>query len=209
MIKNIIFDWSGSLSDDHALVYEAIMRLFEQEGLPRISFTEFKREFALPYMKFYNKYSQNWTIEEIYPRYLKEIQKVGEPKLFTGVPELLKELFDRGLKMIVLSSVPEPKLIQEAKNNHLDQYFQELKGTVHDKIAVIDALMKKNNFKPAETAFIGDMTHDIDAGKKAGVTTIAVTWGYQTREQLAKAKPDYMIDRVKEIGEIVLTSFEQ
>lgn len=203
MIKNIIFDWSGTLSDDHALVYEAIMRLFEQEGLPRISFTEFKREFTLPYMKFYHKYSQNWTIEEIYPRYLKEIQEVGEPKLFDGVVELLKELFDRNIKMIVLSSVPEPKLVQEAKSNHLDQYFQELKGTVHNKIAVIDELMKKNNFKPNETAYVGDMTHDIDAGKKAGVTTIAVTWGYQTHEQLAKAKPDYLVEEMRDLRGIL------
>jgi phosphoglycolate phosphatase len=37
---------------------------------------------------------------------------------------------------------------------------------------------------------VGDTTHDILAGKAAGLRTYAVTWGTQGRDELATARPD-------------------
>ena len=62
--------------------------------------------------------------------------------------------------------------------------------------------MKKNNFNPNETAYIGDMSHDIHAGKKAKVITIAVLWGYYSKERLAKEKPDFLIKDLDELKKL-------
>ncbi|MCJ7804312.1 hypothetical protein MUP35_01060, partial [Patescibacteria group bacterium] len=37
-IKNYIFDWSGTLSDDRKPVFEANSRMFSEFGLPRLTF---------------------------------------------------------------------------------------------------------------------------------------------------------------------------
>jgi len=47
---------------------------------------------------------------------------------------------------------------------------------------------------PEQTLFIGDSIHDIEAGKRAGVTTVAVTWGPFARETLAAAEPDHWLE---------------
>ncbi len=53
-------------------------------------------------------------------------------------------------------------------------------------------LMQRFGVSRDETVIIGDSNFDIESGKGAGVKTIAVTYGYRSREVLKEA--DYMID---------------
>lgn len=50
---------------------------------------------------------------------------------------------------------------------------------------------------------IGDTVSDVEAGKNAGVTTIGVTYGFHGKK-LAKSKPDYLVDHIKDILRIIL-----
>ena len=82
MIKNIIFDWSGTLSDDLVSVYTAVMEIFKKLGLEGLTLEEFKEEFTLPYMKFYRKFKIDVDKEELQKLYAKEIELVDKPKSF-------------------------------------------------------------------------------------------------------------------------------
>jgi pyrophosphatase PpaX len=55
---------------------------------------------------------------------------------------------------------------------------------------------------PDEALFIGDSHHDIEAGRRAGVTTVAVTWGPFTREKLAAAEPDHWLEEPEQLFEL-------
>ena len=59
---------------------------------------------------------------------------------------------------------------------------------------------------PSECLFVGDSAADMEAGKRAGVKTCAVTYGYGKREDLAKFTPDYWIDDLRELSAPVATS---
>ena len=48
---------------------------------------------------------------------------------------------------------------------------------------------------------IGDSNFDIDAGRGAGVTTVAVTYGYRDIRYLSDA--DYVIDRFDELPAVL------
>jgi pyrophosphatase PpaX len=53
---------------------------------------------------------------------------------------------------------------------------------------------------PSTTAYVGDSPFDVRAGKAAGVTAIAVTWGaIHDREQLARELPDAIVDTPEEL----------
>lgn len=45
-----------------------------------------------------------------------------------------------------------------------------------------------------QAAFIGDSSADLEAGRKAGMRTAAVSWGYQRREDLRQSGPDFLFD---------------
>jgi len=55
----------------------------------------------------------------------------------------------------------------------------------------------------SEALFVGDSPHDIESGRAAGVTTVGVTWGAFTREEMERARADVVIDRVDELRGIV------
>lgn len=201
MIKNIIFDWSGTLSNDLPCVYGATMNVFKKLGLKTLSMEEYREKFFLPYMNFYRKFT-NLSKKELDKMFLEEIIKIGEPKPFSESRGVLEFLNRKNFKMAILSSYFQEKLESEVKNYGFQKFFTDINGGIHNKIKAIKKVMEKNDFAFSETAYVGDMTHDIDAGKAADALTVAVCWGYQSREKLSAKNPDFLIDNFKEIKTI-------
>ena len=203
MIKNIIFDWSGTLIDDVTFTHSATMKVFEKIGLERITLEKFKEEFTLPYMNFYKKFKENANKEIIDEWFDKEINLINKSKLFPETKEVLDFLKQRKIKMIILSSYLQGSIEREIKDNDLQNFFLDINGGVHDKTEVVSEIMRKNNFKPIETIYVGDMAHDIDTGKKAGIITVIVSCGYQSKEKLLEKNPDFLIENLGELENII------
>jgi phosphoglycolate phosphatase len=55
---------------------------------------------------------------------------------------------------------------------------------------------------PVDSLMVGDAISDMRQGKRAGVKTVAVTWGFQKRELLVGESPDYIIDHPKDLLKI-------
>jgi len=206
MIKNIIFDWSGTLSDDFVPVYTASMNVFKKLGLKTLSLEEFREEFTIPYMLFYRKFKKDADKEEMDRLFLLEINSVDEPKPFSDVKAILEFLKEKNIRLVVLSSHPQEKLKKEIRDYGFQKFFIEINGGVHNKVETITGIMERNGFEANETAYVGDMTHDIEAGKKAKVMTIAVSWGYQSREKLSGKKPDFLIEDLRELKDKIKIS---
>jgi len=179
------------------------MHVFEKLGLKRLSLEEFKKEFRAPYMAFYRKFT-NEPKEKIDALYLQGISSLKRPKLFP-VKKTLEFLNRKRKKLAILSSYPQRKLEEEIKYHRLRKLFIDVTSGVHNKAEAIIVLMERNGFLTRETGYVGDMDYDVEVGKKAKVITIAVLWGWQTKERLVSAKPDFLIDRlsVREMKKII------
>jgi len=94
-------------------------------------------------------------------------------------------------------------LEKEINEYGFQKYFIDINGSVHDKTKTITEILKKNGFEPDKTAYIGDIVHDVEAGEKAKVITIAVSYGYQTGEMLSKEHPDFIIDDIKGLKNLI------
>ena len=97
---------------------------------------------------------------------------------------------------------------KKLKDEGLLRYFDEGIGVdvVHalkpDPTALI-MCMKLLGVEPNNTIYVGDMDGDIIAGKRAGVKTIAVTYGYHTPERLAKTKPHHTVASPEQLLETI------
>jgi phosphoglycolate phosphatase len=67
----------------------------------------------------------------------------------------------------------------------------------------INATARKYSIPKSDILYVGDESRDIAACKRAGVKCAAVTWGYNYPEALLKENPDYMIDDLSSLIEIV------
>ena len=65
MIKAVIFDWSGVISDDLRLVYDVTARIFDKLGKGFMSIDEFRERFDLPYLDFYKRMGVQIGKEEL------------------------------------------------------------------------------------------------------------------------------------------------
>lgn len=59
--------------------------------------------------------------------------------------------------------------------------------------------LEKFDAMPREAAYIGDSTHDIVAGKAAGLATVAAAWGPFQRHELEALQPDYLLEKPNEL----------
>lgn len=208
MIKNIIFDWSGVIIDDLVPVHKTTMRLFKELGVQEISLEEFKKEWEQPYMLFYNKYNVPIRREEeqILFRKLYRLTSLEQPSsLFPSVMDTLDRFKKSGINMIVVSSSSLENITNEIERFGLHGLFSEINADVHDKAEIINETMERNNFNPEETIFIGDTTHEVEAGRRANTLTATVTWGYQAEDKLKSSNPDFIIHDFKEMESVIFS----
>jgi phosphoglycolate phosphatase-like HAD superfamily hydrolase len=54
--------------------------------------------------------------------------------------------------------------------------------------------------RPEDCLFVGDSPADMEAGRRAGIRTCAVRWGYGDPEEMARWEPDYWVDHPAELA---------
>jgi len=200
--KNII----GVIKDAINAHVWGVSRMMEALGGKEITLEELQRNWEQPYMNFWKKYYPNLTLQEEQKLYYSTILRKDCPKSvdYPGIADLIKELKIKGISMVVLSSDAPETLLPEMKEYDLENIFREVITKVHDKADSIEGLISQNNFKKEETVFIGDSNHEVEVGKRAGIKTIAVTWGFCTEEKLKSTHPDYLVHNIKELKDILL-----
>ena len=204
MFKNVIFDWSGVINDsieNHLLV---VNKIFKRFGANEISMEELRENWLQPYMLFYNKYFPDLTIEEEQAVYKECIVNSPKSKPYLGIADVLKSFKIAEVQMVILSSDSPVTLLPEMADFGLDGVFTDIVMDAYDKSKSIRGLIDRNNFKAEETIFIGDSNHEIEEGKRIGIKTGAVTWGYCTKTKLESLNPDFVIDTLEELKSVIL-----
>lgn len=204
MIRNIIFDWSGTLVDDLPAVWKASNHVFRQAGIPELSLETFRAEFCLPFKLFYDRFTPNVPmaqLEEWFHSSYREIQdSVAELPHARAFLDLCRE---RGARCFVLSSLHRTHFQTQAELTGFGAYMERPYVEALDKKEVIHRLLKENGLSPEETLFIGDMQHDIETAKHGGVFSCGVLTGYNATDQLKAAGPDLIVEHLGELRAIL------
>ncbi|HPI67240.1 MAG TPA: HAD hydrolase-like protein [bacterium] len=202
MLKNIIFDWSGTISDNTKKVYLTAMAIFKKFGVKKISFKDFRKNFKLPVMLFYNQYIPNLSLSEEKKIYAEEYAKLKKSTPYKSIDKIIKNLAKRDLNLVVISTDPPAQLKKEIKKFDLENVFMDIESGVHDKYSTLKKNIKKNKFRLSETIFIADTKWEIEIGNKIGIKTGGVTWGIGTLKEISEAKPTYLINNIAKFKKI-------
>jgi phosphoglycolate phosphatase len=194
MIRNLLLDWSGTLADDLPSVVPAVNGMLRAAGVAELTREEFKARFRLPYTEFFAEMLPGTSLERLQQLYLEHFPHAHEGiSLLPHAAEFIQYAAATGRRLVVLSSAPLEHVTAQAQALGVRDAFEIMRCGVVDKRTEIHALLAELDMTAAETAFIGDMRHDIDAGKAAGVLTIATCTGYESAETLLTAAPDLLI----------------
>jgi phosphoglycolate phosphatase-like HAD superfamily hydrolase/ADP-ribose pyrophosphatase YjhB (NUDIX family) len=204
MIRNIIFDWSGTLVDDLPAVWEATNYVLAQGERAQMSLEQFRAEFCLPFSIFYERHLPHVSASQLetwfHSRFRQVQHSVCELPHARGFLEFCR---DRKLRTFVLSTIHREHFATQVRINGFDKLLERPYTEVWDKRGKIQELLEENQLDPRETLFIGDMQHDIDTARHGGVFSCAVLTGYNTLEQLRAARPDLIVEHLQELREIL------
>jgi len=123
-----------------------------------------------------------------------------QTRVFPGVAEALSALSGRK-STATAKGTPTTRSVLELFG--LGQYFDHVQGTdgfpgkpAPDVILkALDAL----GAQAEDCLMVGDSAADMEAGKRAGVRTCAVRYGYGAAEDLARFAPDFWVDDLREL----------
>ena len=200
MINTVILDWSGVVSDDWLATFKTANDVLEVRGHRRISEKEFKDLYELPWMNFYKKLKVEVTVEEEYKLWAKLLPKYFEDiKAFPFSKQAFEYLKSKRKKIIIFSAANQEFVEKEAKEYGFFDKIHYIDASNHNKLEKIDALVEAHEIEKEKTIYVGDMVHDVDTANAAGITSIAVLSGYDTKEKLENANPDYIIEDLGEL----------
>jgi phosphoglycolate phosphatase len=204
MIKNLILDWSGTLADDLPAVLRTTNRMLQHFGAAEMGREEFRRRFRLPYTEFYQEVLPDVSLSELQALYLLHFPAgPGHVPLIDHAYHFLKTAAAAGRRLVLFSSAPLDHVAAQARELGVADFFERLCCGVLDKRQRIHALLTEMDMAPQETAFIGDMVHDIDAGKSAGVLTVATGTGYEPLAKLLTADPDLLVPNLAKLPRLL------
>jgi len=124
-------------------------------------------------------------------------------KPFPDAKKVLEWMRGNNVKVIILSSHQ-----QDLVNDEIEKYgFKGLIDAVdagkQDKREKIEEFIAKHGIEKEKAIYVGDMCHDIETARLAGVKSVAVLGGYDSREKLERENPDYIIEGVGELPALI------
>lgn len=202
MFRNLIFDWSGTLCNDLPPVVETVNRILTHHGLVEMDEATFLNEFQLPFGEFYKQRLPQVgfdELERLYNEFFPASAKEALP--IPHAMEFIATQHARRCRCFALSAVTPAHFQKQAAALNCLDFFEKTYLGVRDKRLVIHSILEENKLKPEETCFIGDMCHDVDAAKHAGITSIAVLTGYDSAAKLAASRPDVMVADLRQLND--------
>jgi phosphoglycolate phosphatase len=204
VIRNIIFDWSGTLVDDLPAVLKASNFVLAQSGKPEMSLDEFRAEFALPFTKFYDHHTPNVPMPQLEAWFHASFKNAQDSVIeLPHAREFLEFCRAKKLRTFLLSTVHGDYFAAQCRVTGFDAFLDKPYTDVWDKRKKIHDILAENQLQPDETLFVGDMEHDIETARHGGVHSCAVLTGYNTLEQLRAARPDLIVEHLGELRHIL------
>ena len=194
MIRNLLLDWSGTLADDFGPVLKATNAIFRDFGRRDLTDAEFRRHFRLPFSEFYAELLPEATLEGLEPLYERFFAGLhDEVELLPGAREFIDFCKRSGRRIFLLSTIKASHFDAQAGRLGVRDVFEHPYVAIMDKREKIREILAAHDLDPAETAFVGDMVHDVETARHGGVMSIAVLTGFDSLEKIAPAEPDVIV----------------
>ncbi len=125
---------------------------------------------------------------------------------YAGMEDVLCRLKEKGIRLAVLSNKPHRqtvKVVEAVFGKELFDCAQGQQEGVKRKPdpAGIYRILEKLGVSVEDCVYVGDSEVDLETGKRAGVRTVSVGWGFRTRQELEDAGAGRILERTEELLE--------
>ena len=205
MKKLILWDLDGTLIDSLEDLGEAVNKALGLRSLPLLQKEDFRKmvghgvrnlvkqalETAAPATPFSDA-EIDAALADFKAYYSAHIDAHTRP--YPGMPELLSELAAAGVKMAVVSNK-----FQEGTERLIKEFFPGIDFVailgngpgrpLKPSPEIVEEVLRSapESVDRADALLVGDSPTDMRTAANGGIASIAVSWGYRSREELAAA----------------------
>lgn len=212
--KLVIFDLDGTLFNSIGGIMFSMNKVLSHYGFPMHNASYYTSlvgngiknlvYYALP------EGSRDRAIDGCFERMKKEYKEHWNKNsyIYDGIELLLNELTKKDLKVAVNSN-KDHVMVNVILNECFSKWrFDgivgmqmgiEMKPSPKGVLSILDSV----GVKPEECLYVGDSEIDITTAKNAHIPSVAVTWGFRSREQLLNYSPNWIVDKPSEILELI------
>jgi phosphoglycolate phosphatase len=200
-----LFDIDGTLLDSAADICGAVQSVLGQTDCKPVTFEFLRGYIGLHLLDMFADIFPHYTAEQ-YDELIRQYRTIylarghTETKVYPGVAETLSVLGGRK-STATTKGTPTTRLVLEQFG--LLPYFDHVQGTDGFPCKPAPDVVLKSlsglGVGPEDCLMVGDAPADMEAGRRAGVKTCAVRYGYGNQAEMALHEPDYWVNDLREL----------
>ena len=201
--KAILFDFDGTIADTYQAIADITNQLSTEFGYKALNQEELlliknlsSREIVK--LSEISIFKLPFLVRRIRTELSKEISELNP---IEGIELVLRELKRQGYILGIVTSNNQENVDIFLRKNRLNRLFSYIYSStaIFGKHRVIDRAIRENRLRRSDVIYVGDETRDIRSARKSNIPSIAVSWGFNAGEILAKNQPDYLINEPSEL----------
>lgn len=212
MVKLVIFDMDGTLLNTLDDLADSCNHILQQYGYPTYPVEAYKYFVGNGIRKLIERTVPEDVLQN--PELLHAIEsdflayytlhKVDKTAPYKGMVSVLNQLQSKNIQIAVASN----KIHREI-TPLLDYFFPSIKfaAAIGQKPGiptkpnpdVVYEILSQTQIKKEDTLYLGDTAVDMKTGKRAGIYTIGVLWGFRTEKELLDNGADELIHEPEDL----------
>jgi HAD superfamily hydrolase (TIGR01549 family) len=211
IITHICFDLDGTLVDSKDTILESTKSALDKLNISYdIPLDAFTNMIGMHFVDIFEELKINVPDFEKFISIYKALyfDFMDSSYLYPGVQQTLQFLNENNIKVSLLTTKVQDQAEKIIDHFNLRSSFHYLMGR-RDELAHKPSpepllyICKELKVEPSQTLIVGDTELDIQCGKSAGSKTCGMLYGYRTKNQLEKEKPDFLISGLNELKTIL------
>ena len=204
-----IFDLDGTLVDSLRDIAEAVNESLELLGLPAQPIDDYRHKVGEGVPKLCER-----VLGDTHPHLVARLAELARPRYrvrplqhtrpYLGVVRALDDLRRIGVRLAVLSNKPHELTVAVVRAFWPANVFAQIQGYVDAQHRKPDPhyvlqICRGLGVSPGQTWVVGDTPTDIETARRCGALSVGITWGFRTREDLAQAGANLLVDSPAEL----------
>ena len=208
MVKLMIFDLDGTVLDTITTIAHFCNTALTKYGLNTFPVERYKlfagegaKKLTKNILDAQNAYSEDLH-KKLFDFYMESYDKNPTylTTIFDGLSDTLKKIKNEGVKLAIVSNKPHFATVSVTEKLYGKNFFDLIFGQrenvpLKPNPQAVFEVLDYFNVKKEECIYVGDTSTDMKTGKKAGIYTVGVLWGFRDRKELEENGADAVIKK--------------